>query len=79
MICELITQHNGQQVRNLYSRGRFARESQNARQYEVVELTTGNKLMAKVYSKADINKNKLRNKLMAEIRNHRKLCHSNIL
>lgn len=72
-------QHNGQQVRNLYAREKFLRENQNAKQYEVKELTTGDRSLAKIYSKSDISKNKLRQKLMAEIRNHRKLSHPHVL
>jgi serine/threonine protein kinase len=79
MIVETIVSRHGQQTNNLYSRGRFLRESQNARQYEVQELTTSEVMTAKIISKAFINKNKTRQKLLAEIKNHRKFAHSNIL
>lgn len=75
----MIKQHNGEKVKNLYSCGKFVRECQCARQYEVMELTTSTKSTAKVYSKSDISKNKLRQKLMAEIRNHKKLKHPHVL
>ena len=79
IIEETYKDHNGLKQTRTYSRKRLIGRGGFARVYEVVDLQTDQVHACKIVSKSSLQKHRIKQKLMNEIKIHRSMRHSNIV